>query len=89
MCEYLVSCKQIVIKPSCYRAKQMSSLWGNREATMRKEYFDPNFIGPILPPKNLTDEQKAAYIKVLLSYSSDSLIYMTDRSKDASQAIAS
>jgi len=32
------------------------SLWGVREAAMKKEYLDPNFIGPILPPKNLTDE---------------------------------
>lgn len=56
---------------------------------MRKEYFDPNFIGPILPPKNLTNEQKAAFVKVLLSYSNDNLIYTMDRSNDASQAIAS
>ena len=36
---------------------------------MKKEYLDPNFIGPILPPKNLTDEQKAAVVKVILRYS--------------------
>ena len=33
---------------------------------MKKEYLNPNFIGPILPPENLPDEQKAAVVKVIL-----------------------
>ena len=55
---------------------------------MKKEYLDPNFIGPILPPENLTEEQKAAVVKVILRYNGNSLVYATDRSQDASEAIA-
>ena len=55
---------------------------------MKKEYLNPNFIGPILPPENLTEEQKAAVVKVILRYSGKSLIYVTDLSQDASEAIA-
>ena len=32
-------------------------------------YFNPNFIGPIHPPENLTKEQKAAFVISLLSNS--------------------
>ena len=56
---------------------------------MKKEYLDPNFIGSILPPEKLTEEQKAAVVKVILRYSGNSMIYVTDRSQDASEAIAS
>ena len=33
---------------------------------IKKEYFDPNFIGPILPPENLKDEKKADVAKAVL-----------------------
>ena len=56
---------------------------------MKKEIFLPNFIGPIRPPEDLTEEQKKAVVKVILRYSGDNLIYVTDRSEDASVAIAS
>ena len=56
---------------------------------MKKEYFDPNFIGPVRLTENLTERRKAAVVKVILRYSDYNLIYVTDRSEDASQAIAS
>ena len=55
----------------------------------KKEYFDPNFIGPVRPTENLTEQQKAAAVKVILRYSGYNLIYVTARSEDASQALAS
>ena len=55
---------------------------------MEKEYLSPNFIGPILPQENLTEEQKAAVVKVILRYSAKNLIYVTDRSEYAIEAIA-
>ena len=64
------------------------SLWGVREAAMKKEYLDPNFIGPILPPKNLTDEQKAAVVKVILRYSGTTLTYFRDASEGTSEVNA-
>ena len=54
---------------------------------MKKEYLNPNFIGPILPPENLTEEQKAAVVKVILCYNGNSLIYMTYRSQDVDYRI--
>jgi hypothetical protein len=62
----------------------LASLWGVREAAMKKEYLDPNFIGPIVPPKNLTDEQKAAVVKVILRYSGTTLTYFRDTSENTS-----
>ena len=56
---------------------------------MKKEYFDPNFIGPVRPTENHTEQQKAAAVKVILRYSGYNLIYVTDRLEDASQARAS
>ena len=67
----------------------MKSLSVARESEMKKEYFDPNFIGPIRPPEDLTEKQEKAVVKVILRYSGDDLIYVTDRSEDASVAIAS
>ena len=61
---------------------------GGQGGRMKKEYLNPNFIGPILPPENLTEEQKAAVVKVILRYSGNSLIYVTDLSQDASETIA-
>jgi len=61
---------------------------GGREAAMKKEYLDPNFIGPILPPKNLTDEQKAAVVKVILRYSGITLTYFRDTSENTSEVNA-
>lgn len=55
---------------------------------MKKEYLDPNFIGPILPPKNLTDEQKAAVVKVILGYSGITLTYFRDTSENTSEVNA-
>lgn len=55
---------------------------------MKKEYLDPNFIGPILPPKNLTDEQKAAVVKVILRYSRTTLTYFRDASEGTSEVNA-
>lgn len=55
---------------------------------MKKEYLDPNFIGPILPTKNLTDEQKAAVVKVILRYSGTTLTYFRDASEGTSEVNA-
>lgn len=55
----------------------------------KKEYFYPNFIGPVRPTENLTEQQKAAVVKVILRYSGYNFIYVTDRLEDASQVIAS
>jgi hypothetical protein len=66
----------------------LASLWGVREAAMKKEYLDPNFIGPILPPKDLTDEQKAAVVKVILRYSGTTLTYFRDTSENTSEVNA-
>ena len=44
-------------------------LWGARETIMITTYFDPNFIGPILPPKHLPLEQKKAVVAAILSQS--------------------
>jgi hypothetical protein len=42
-------------------------LWGAREAIVNATYFDPKFIGPILPPQNLPLEQKQAVVAAILS----------------------
>ena len=34
---------------------------------MNTTYFDPNFIGPILPPQHLPLEQKKAMVAAILS----------------------
>ena len=52
---------------------------------MKKEYLDSNFIGPILPPKDLTDEQEAAVVKVILRYSGTTLTYLRDTSENISE----
>ena len=36
---------------------------------MNATYFDPNFIGPILPPQQLQLEQKKAIVAAILSQS--------------------
>ena len=36
---------------------------------MNTTYFDPNFIGPILPPQHLPLEQKKAVVAAILSQS--------------------
>jgi hypothetical protein len=36
---------------------------------MNATYFDPNFIGPILPPQQLPLEQKKAIVVAILSQS--------------------
>jgi|GEM_PF-4570926 hypothetical protein len=36
---------------------------------MNATYFDPNFIGPILPPQQLPLEQKKAIVAAILSQS--------------------
>ena len=36
---------------------------------MNETYFDPNFIGPILPPQQLPLEQKKAIVAAILSQS--------------------
>jgi len=36
---------------------------------MNTTYFDPNFIGPILPPQHLPLEQKKAIVAAILSHS--------------------
>ena len=36
---------------------------------MNTTYFDPNFIGPILPPQQLPLEQKKAIVAAILSQS--------------------
>ena len=71
------------------RINPTKSVSGTRVSEMKKEYFDPNFIGPVRPTENLTERRKAAVVKVILRYSDYNLIYVTDRSEDASQAIAS
>jgi hypothetical protein len=36
---------------------------------MNAIYFDPNFIGPILPPQQLPPEQKKAIVAAILGQS--------------------
>ncbi len=36
---------------------------------MNTTYFDPNFIGPILPPQHLPLEQKKAIVAAILRHS--------------------
>ena len=44
-------------------------LGGDVKAIEMNNYFNPDFIGPIQPPENLTKEQKAAFVISLLSNS--------------------
>ena len=45
----------------------MDVLGEGRKSRKMKNYLNPDFIGPIEPPINLTKEQKAAFVISLLN----------------------
>ena len=49
---------------------------------MESEYFGPKFIVQMLPPKNLTKEQKVAVVRIILCYCGNNLLNFSDSSEN-------